>query len=517
MESVAQLVTAHDARVAQRGSMMRSFLAPTLFLAAAGAVLFPSRDAEACGGCFVPPSENTVVTGHRMAVSISTVQSVLWDQIQYAGDPADFSWVLPVKPGAYIEVATDAFFDVLETATTATVGQPPEGCRSDDGGGCSGFSARATAEDAAFGTGGGANGGGVQVVHQGSIGPYDTVTLSAENPNALAEWLEDNGYDLPESVRPTVDAYVEEGFDFIALKLSPDQGVAQMTPVRIVSPGMGNTLPLRMVAAGAGAEVDLVLYVIGEGRYHARDFANVAIDPKLITWDFEVDRSDYAEQRLSLLRAGDGRNWLTAYSKKNAILGAIPDPLGFGGLLTYSIGTNFQFASTIAEAYFMQGFQNGEEGDDAPDMTTCISELSTIDGAAPVVDLCDEMGENCGTAAAGETDVLRLQCGALDDLGVALTGLHPGDARLTRLEAKLPTAALDTDLVLEATSSQDEVDARFVAGLKLNACWDQEDSAAPLLPRGLRIPPNSLFLLGLGAAGLLLASRRLRVRQAHRG
>ena len=90
---------------------LTSFATATALCAA---VVASSSDAAACGGCFVPASQNTVVTGHRMAVSISPTQSVLWDQIQYAGDPAEFSWVLPVKKGARLEVGDDAFFEVLE-------------------------------------------------------------------------------------------------------------------------------------------------------------------------------------------------------------------------------------------------------------------------------------------------------------------------------------------------------------------------------------------------------------------
>ena len=62
--------------------------------------LFRPTPAEACGGCFVPQSERTVVTDHRMALSISQQQTVLWDQIRYSGDPAEFAWVLPVRAGA---------------------------------------------------------------------------------------------------------------------------------------------------------------------------------------------------------------------------------------------------------------------------------------------------------------------------------------------------------------------------------------------------------------------------------
>ena len=40
-------------------------------LAFASTALVDVRDASACGGCLVPPSENTQVSGHRMILSIS--------------------------------------------------------------------------------------------------------------------------------------------------------------------------------------------------------------------------------------------------------------------------------------------------------------------------------------------------------------------------------------------------------------------------------------------------------------
>jgi hypothetical protein len=78
---------------------MKTSLVACLTVASTIALLDPGR-AEACGGCFVQPSERTVVTDHRMALSISTTQTVLWDQIRYSGDPAEFAWVLPVRAGA---------------------------------------------------------------------------------------------------------------------------------------------------------------------------------------------------------------------------------------------------------------------------------------------------------------------------------------------------------------------------------------------------------------------------------
>ncbi len=483
--------------------MLRRY-APIAALCAASATMVASPPiAEACGGCFVSPSQTTVVTGHRMAISISTTQSVLWDQIQYSGDPSEFSWVLPIKQGARVEVANDAFFEVLDAGTAVTVQAPPEGCAPQGGG----FGCGSSQSDGLAGKS--ANGDGVTVVHQGTVGPYETVTLSAEDPNALNAWLEQHGYSVPKEVQPTIDAYVTEGFDFIALRLQPGKGVDQMTPVRVVSPGAVYSLPLRMVAAGVGAKVSVILFVIGEGRYAAQNFGNATIPADLVSWDFSRNRSDYSSLRAAALDANKGRNWLTSYAHQGALLSPIDDPLGFS-FVPYNI--NSQVSDTLAKAYAWQATVNA--GSSAvPD---CLDNFDQYAASKKVVkNPCDEKGENCTDLAANEIDARDLVCNGFDDVAVALTGMHPADVTLTRLEANLPVAALDADLLLEAAESQSAVNNRFVAGLKLHACGedDAESLVGPLVGNGKGpgpISPEALILLSLGAAGLLLAQRRRR-------
>src|SRR5262252_6217171 len=124
----------------------RYFVIPCMLPVIAGIAL-AGDDALACGACFnrpmpppppppppmpmvvappppPPPEVDTVVTGHRMAFSISTTQSVLWDQIQYSGNPKEFAWVLPVKPGTQVQLSTDAWLAALD-ANTATIIEPP--------------------------------------------------------------------------------------------------------------------------------------------------------------------------------------------------------------------------------------------------------------------------------------------------------------------------------------------------------------------------------------------------------
>ena len=478
----------------------------SLVVAAAAAVALVPSPAEACGGCFVPVTDTTVVTGHRMAMSISPVQSVLWDQIQYSGDPAEFSWVLPVMPGARVELSTDAWFEALDAATSVSVAQPPSSCppRSSSGGfGCSADEFT----DASAGSFNQSN-SDVTVVHQGTVGPYETVTLSTDVPGALDDWLLQHGYAVPDGFQPVIDAYVAEGFDFIALRLLPNAGVAQMKPVRVVSPGAQVTLPLRMVAAGAGARVGVSLFVIGEGRYQAQNFPNAVIPPGLVSWDWQAQRSDYAEVRRAAL--GDDGTWLTPYSLRTALLSPLVDPVGFGADLSYSVGNGAVQASTIAEAYVRQGLANGESA-----VSSCIGPLSAIASSTDVVvDLCDENG-NCTTPTAGQIGAEGLACGPLDDLATALTGLHPSSVWLTRLEADLPRALLADDLVLEAADQQSSVWHRFTAGLSLN---ENCEAGAVVFDAGRgRLPPGTCVALLLGAAGIGLALRRATPRLATRG
>src|SRR5207244_2854212 len=106
---------------------------------------------------------------------------------------------------------------------------PPPNCFGGAGGG---FSSGAIAST---GTGTGTGGGGVTVISDQVVGPYESVQLSSTDPMALATWLTDHGYAIPTDIQPIIDAYVTDGFDFLALKLVPGQGVDKMQPVRVTT------------------------------------------------------------------------------------------------------------------------------------------------------------------------------------------------------------------------------------------------------------------------------------------
>lgn len=494
-------------------------LAPAIALLAT-APLFVAREAHACGGCYHRASEieATVVTGHRMVLSISTVQTVLWDQIEYDGDPSEFAWVLPVKQGARVEVATDAWFDTLDAATSATVVSPPLDCAPPpgvrNGGGCGASSSDvAPLAGSSRGDTPSSPADSVTVVHRGTVGPYETVTLSTDTPGALNLWLDDHGYAVDADVQPIIDAYIADGFDFIALRLQPGQGIRAMKPVRVISPGASPTLPLRMVAAGTGAFVGIKLFVVSEGRFDTKNFPGAVIPESELSWDHLTIDSNYAKLRKAALDGDGGRTWLTAYAKQGALLSPIKNAASWGNV-TYQ--TSSGSVATIAEAYLHQAEKNGEFTIAECDINiTQYAESNLV-----VTDTCPPGTQNpaeCPAAQPTEIDARNLACGEADDLAEALSGLHPRDVWITRLEAFLPRTALATDLEVEPAEAQTPVENWLKPGKILHeteACRQALDGAgAPLLlgsgGRGGGPTRGTVFTLIAGGVALLGVARRL--------
>jgi hypothetical protein len=408
------------------------------------AAMLAARPASACGGCFhVPtPQQDTVVTGHRMAFSISPAQSVLWDQIEYSGSPSDFAWVLPVHAGAKIELSHDEFFAALDALSNPVITGPTPNCGSGAGPGLGCGSSASAGGNSGFAPGVAAgNGDGVQVLSQGVVGPYQQVTLQSSNPNALYDWLTANSYDVPSAMRPVIDAYVSAGFDFIALRLAPGKGVQAMQPVRVVTPGAGLSLPLRMVAAGVGANVGVTLYVIGDGRYQAQSFPNGTVDDSQLVWLHAQGQSNYETIAEQIMQGGGGRTWLTELAQPTSLQGS-PGQLSTDGYFCGSSGTGgggvTANGQSLPDLYYAQCLCSGV-CPESPDASDDASGTSTPDAS------CDT-------------------CAGFDDLTVAMTGLDPSSTWLTRMRAILPSSALTAgDLVLQAASSQTGVSNQYTA------------------------------------------------------
>jgi uncharacterized protein DUF2330 len=395
-------------RNALEGIMMRRVLRFASMGAAAAMAMLADRDVSACGGCFAPPRESdSVVTDHKMILSISPTQTTLYDQIVYSGSPSSFAWVLPIHGDVTVGLSADIVFQALDQTTQTQVNQPPLNCPPPPncGGGFFG-SANTTA-------GGGTTydpPSSVVVKSQEQVGPYETVQLHSTDPQALDNWLVSHGYAIPPDVAPIVAAYVDEKFDFLAMKLAPGQGVQAMRPVRVSTAGASPVLPLRMVTAGTGAVTGITLWVVGDGRWEPQNFPFFTIGDGELEWDWAANSSNYSTLRTQKEAALGGRGW------------EIESSLGVDEELIRNI---VRYGTFYPRAAFY-----------APDAG---ADYVGVDASAD--------------GGPGETpDQVRE-----DDLNTLFAGIVGPDARITRLRSDIARAALAADFVLQASQDQSEL------------------------------------------------------------
>lgn len=368
---------------------MRNLLLAALSVGALTVSLLDARDAAACGGCFAPPDNPSVVTDHRMILSISKDQTTLYDQIRYQGDPKAFAWVLPIRGIVNVGLSSDVLFGSLDQMTQTVVNAPPLNCPALN---CrNGGFVSAGANDSAD--------AGVVVIKHEVVGPYETVQLSATDPSALKTWLATNDFNLPADVEPVVAQYVNEKFDFLALKLLPGKGVASMRPVRITTPGAAAALPLRMVAAGTGATVGISLWIVGEGRYEPQNFPTFRIQDSELVYDYTQSRSNYTELRAAKTAASQGRGW--------------------------ELESSLQLNAYTLKSYVENGGYAYGGGQTEQDYLP-------VDGPNP-------------KTASQVRD---------EDLETLFHGISQGDLRVTRLRADLAHSALDQDIAFSAPADQ---------------------------------------------------------------
>ena len=365
-------------------------------------------DAAACGGCFQQPVTQTTtdITDERMLLSVSPMQTTLYDQIRYSGNPASFAWVLPIHGTVDVGLSADVLFDSVDLLTATQITSPAPNCPALPPSNCPGGL-----------SGGGSIDGGVTevtVTKQANVGPYATVQLHATDSSALETWLSDNGFVIPADVKPVVAQYVAEGFDFLAMKLLPNQGVQSMRPVRVSSPGASLSLPLRMAAIGTGATVGITIWVVSDGRYEPQNFPFYHIDDKDLIWDFTTSSSNY-----TLLRV-----------KNEAALG------GKGWEMESSLNLNEQLISQVIVSGGRYGAGNAPPVSATDDY---LAEPADPDGGAE--------------AGAGQTaDEVRAA-----DLKALFTGMTGPTVRITRMRSDIAHAAMTTDFVLKASADQSEL------------------------------------------------------------
>jgi hypothetical protein len=391
--------------------MNRSKLALGVAAAVSAVTFAGQRQASACGGCFHPPTQNvTDITDERMLLSVSATQSTLYDQIEYSGSPSSFAWVLPIHGTVTVGLSAAVLFDSVDALTATHINPPPQNCPAPV---CNmaGFASAGADAGAAL-----IAGPSVTVLSQANVGPYATVQLHSTDSSALEAWLATNGFNIPAAVQPILDAYVKEGFDFLAMKLLPNQGVQAMRPVRVTTPGASLSLPLRMASIGTGAVTGITIWVVADGRYEPQNFPFFHIDDSQLVWDWSANISNYTTLRVQ-----------NESKLKNA-----------GWEIESSIALNQQMIKNVILSggqYYGNGLISSAPVDATQDyLPVGSADAGTLDGG---YETAEEVRD--------------------DDVSTLFAGLTGSTVRVTRMRSDIAQAAMTADFVLQASSDQSEL------------------------------------------------------------
>ncbi|MEV7444416.1 DUF2330 domain-containing protein [Streptomyces sp. NPDC091204] len=228
-----------------------------------GALVNP---AYACGcGAMVPDGQSRIGVDRETSV-------VRWDgrteqivmRFTVRGDAQRAAWIMPVPGRASVELGDGDMFGELRDLT-----RPESKARHyfwprdrdwpfSSGRGDLAGAAPPSAADAAVG-----------VVGREQLGDFDVARLTATDPNALKTWLETNGFKLPDRLATEVQPYVDQRWEYVAVRLAPrQQGKVlrgDLDPLKIRFDSDRLVYPMRL-SRMAKTPQSLGLYVLADHR-----------------------------------------------------------------------------------------------------------------------------------------------------------------------------------------------------------------------------------------------------------
>lgn len=225
---------------------------PGLVLALTLAVL-PLFPLAADGGYFGPPRTVAVSTDQRAILIRGNEKISITFSTGYTGDGKNFAWVIPVPAVPELEdiretgEIAETAFRLLEQQTAPFYTPAPMGWR---------------------GAGGKAEGPLSCVTVHGTVllEHYQASVLGAASGSSLLDWLTQNGYEVSRAAESVLDAYVQDNWAFVAVKLNPGELRRYedefLPPLTIACPGDEMVFPVRISSVSTVGIVRITLFVI---------------------------------------------------------------------------------------------------------------------------------------------------------------------------------------------------------------------------------------------------------------
>jgi MYXO-CTERM domain-containing protein len=439
-----------------------------------------SQPAAACGGFFC---SNTDVDQSAERILFAKNEELgeveAHVQIFFQGSAEEFAWVVPTPDIPELFLSSDQIFSVLEAATAPRFVleyEEVDECEDDRWWGYDdAFSASSSPAPEA--------GGGVNVVAEEEVGPYETVILQARTSDDLLTWLQDNDFDLPDDLSPALDPYVAEQSYFVAMRLANDKSAGDIQPLGMRYPSEAISIPIQLTSIAATPDMRVETYVLGDYRAVPESYLHVRINEAAIDWfgggwNYEDVISQAADE------AG-GHAFATDYAGPSSVVGS-----GFD-TSTYDLDAIAE-AATPGEAMeqimwqfpanglllsILSEFMPPPEGVDAQSFYNCVQ--------------CYELGPDYEWDPAGLADALDERILAPLDHADELFSQHPA---LSRLTSSLDAIEMTVDPTFVLNADMNQSVSNLHEAKVLMYCGDggswRESSRELLLPdgRSVRLP-----------------------------
>lgn len=288
-------------------------------------------------GAFIPDSvtSNVAVDAQRALLVLHERTVDMHLQLTADTDGSSFAWVLPVPGVPTLALGDPAVFDALDELTTPRITAP---AASSSGGGFCG-----SADDA-----GGLRGdtGGVQHFGGGALGDYSWDIVGGTDAAAVAAWLTDHGYVLPDGFDTIVSAY--DGMNFLAVRLDPEaraEGLP-LAPlvVTVERPGDSRLLfPLGVSRLSANAITPVIIYTLADQRYRVANAASAelgAVGGELRARLGAHESFDYEAAVDAMTARGGGRLVITEHAQEH-------DPADVPAALAAVMGEDARYVTRL--------------------------------------------------------------------------------------------------------------------------------------------------------------------------
>ncbi len=273
-------------------------------------IVLMCSSALACGGffCEILPINQA---GEQIVFRQDGEQVTAMVQIQYAGSAENFAWVLPVPDTPMLSLGSDQIFRELELASRpqfnlTRLGErcpmPIQSSGGVDNGGRGDI---------------GLPGSGDIVIEQTlEVGPFDAQIISSENPDALAQWLFDNSFDLGEQGAALLKPYTDAEMKFVVLKLQSNQSVGDIQPLILKYQSDKPMIPIRLTAIAAQSNMGILVWLLGDSRAVPENYLHVIPNYTRLNWYFGTTAAYASYQNLitDAMNEAGGQGFATDYA-----------------------------------------------------------------------------------------------------------------------------------------------------------------------------------------------------------